>query len=107
MLIFNIIANIFQIHRKKVDYQKNQGKNTSHDDITKNSREFGVEISNMDKNKKEIRYPKPSNNKENINNIKTLPINNNILFYYCLYHYFSFLLQFYQYLFYLFFLSIN
>ena len=32
----------------------------------------------MDKNKKEIRYPKPSNNKENINNIKTLPINNNI-----------------------------
>ena len=39
-------------------------------DSTKKNREFGMEISNLNKNKKEIRYPKPSNSKENENNIQ-------------------------------------
>ena len=59
---------IYQIHRKKVVYPK---KETSLDS-TKSNREFGVEITNINKNKKEIRYPKPSNSKENVNNIKTI-----------------------------------
>ena len=37
------------------------------------SREFGIEISNVDKNKKEIRYPKPNKIKENTNNIAIYP----------------------------------
>ena len=50
-------------------------KDSSSYNSTQNSREFGVEISNMAKNKKEIKYPKPSNSKENVNNIKTYHVN--------------------------------
>ena len=61
------------MHRKKVLYPKKQEKNSSYDS-TKKNREFGKEISNMNKNKKEIRYPKPSNSKENVNNLKPISI---------------------------------
>ena len=37
------------------------------------SREFGIEISNVNKNKKEIKYPKPNKLKENTNNITIYP----------------------------------
>ena len=48
-------------------------KNNASIDATKKNREFGLDISNI--NKKEIRYPKPSNSKknENFNNIKIYP----------------------------------
>ena len=44
-------------------------------DSTKKSREFGIEISNLSKNKKAIRYPKHSNSKEKENNIQTYHAN--------------------------------
>ena len=61
------------MQRKKVFYPKKQEKKSSYDS-TKKNREFGKEISNMNKNKKEIRYPKPSNSKENVNNLKPISI---------------------------------
>ena len=63
---------------KKILYPKKQEKNSSYDS-TKKNREFGIEISNMNKNKKEIRYPKPSNSKENVNNLKPISIKEIIL----------------------------
>ena len=60
---------------KKILYPKKQEKNSSYDS-TKKNREFGIEISNMNKNKKEIRYPKPSNSKENVNNLKPISLKN-------------------------------
>ena len=63
------------MQRKKVFYPKKQEKKSSYDS-TKKNREFGKEISNMNKNKKEIRYPKPSNSKENVNNLKPISLKN-------------------------------
>ena len=70
-----ITLNNFQLRRKKIYYPKKEQNNSSCDS-TKSTREFGKEITNVNKNRKEIRYPKPSNSKENINNIKIIRINN-------------------------------
>ena len=64
------------IQRKRIIYPKKEENNSSSCDSSKSTREFGKEISNFNKNKKEIRYPKPINSKENMNNISTIDINN-------------------------------
>ena len=74
LLIFDIIIFLIQLIQKKAFYPKGNLKNKSFDS-TKKNREFGIEISNMDKNKKEIRYPKNSNPKENKNNIQLFHAN--------------------------------
>ena len=43
------------------------------------SREFGIEISNVNNNRKEIKYPKQNKSKENINNISIYPKSDNFI----------------------------
>ena len=63
---------------KRIIYPKKKKiikKNTKIVSTDKNdtNREFGTEISNVNKNKKEIKYPKFNKQKENLNNICILP----------------------------------
>ena len=64
------------MYPKKIITKKISIKNNCQDiskDKNDNSREFGIEISNFNKNKKEIKYPKTNKLKENTNNITIYP----------------------------------